>query len=513
MRSIKLNGVTITGDELEGVATVRDLLEKFEPVFHRSMLVVERKGEIEARTDKYTFTTTKGKFSTSMKERWHRIYKLWAGKDVNITSKNALIFSPVRLEDDETYTPSLLRLRRGDIFLFRISSKETETYLGFALRDHEDQLFLPPDPRDAIIGRVTGGGGVLQHLEPGDIIKEITPEYRIESLVERLSFTDLIEDGMEIYTSLMIKLSESSPRSVESFLSYLRNNRGVLAVDEVTNSYIRSISPPIFETGVENNRSFRERGMVFMRNEGERKGSIYIYKKLRMPQHVMNLIGTITSGAELIDVARAGDTIAVHTDPVQVLLLGMTQIEAERVLQEAGIQHIRHGDTADDAIVVSQKPDTTIDAFKVGVVETEGIPPDKIIKVELFEEEAPRTAHYLKEVTGLYRSHLVGRFDIDTAIESLVLFRGKGKKAVVKPENTPEKGFVFEEGIIGVTNMTLPQEGAIGVRLIEDPTFGPTGEIGESTNIVGKVKEGLEILRGMRKGRVYFLDVTPRDEE
>ncbi|MHC1566087.1 MAG: methyl-coenzyme M reductase-associated protein Mmp3 [Candidatus Syntropharchaeales archaeon] len=512
MRSIKLNGNVISGDELDGVLTVKNLLEKFEPIFNRKMLVVERKGEMEARTDKYTFTTTKGKFTASMKEQWHPIYESWIGKEVNITGKNAVIFQAVEL-NAEIYTANSIKLRRGDIFLFKIGSRETESYLGIALTDYEDQLFLPPDPADAIIGRVIGGGRILQNLTAEDFIREIVPEYVIETLVDRLAFTDLIEDGMEIYTSMDIELSDKSSHSVESFLSYLRNYKGLISVDEVTQSYIRSISPPIFEPGIENNRAFRDRGMVFIRNEGERKNSIYCYKKLRMPHHAMNAVGTIRSGVELIDVAKQGDGIAVHTEPVQVFLVGMTQREAEGLLDDLGIKMVKQGDLSDNAIIVSQKPETTIEIFEKRVVETMAISPDRILRVELFEESAPMTVHYLKEVAGLYRNYLIGKLSIDVAIDSLTLFKGKGKKAIVKPENTPAKGAGFEEGVIGITNMRRPHEGAIGIRLVEDPTFGPTGEVAESTNLVGRVTQGLEIIRGIKRGDIYFLDVTPREEE
>jgi len=510
MRSIKFNGTTLPEEELDGITTVKSLVEKFESIFDRNMLVVERKGEIEARTDRYTFTTTKGKFQARMQERWHPIYEVWIGKRVDIIGKNAVIFSPAILDSDTKYSAGLVRLKRGDIFLFRIGSGDPETYLGIARTDHEDRLFLPPDTGDAIIGRVIGGGRtILQDLAMDDTMREITPEYEIESLLERLSFTDIVEDGMEIYTSIVLELSGTSSFSAESFLAYLRNNNGFLTVDEVSNSYIRSVSPPIFETGVENNRTFRDRGMAFVRNDGDRRNSIYFYKKLRMPQHYMNAFGTIRSGIELIDLARLGDRIAVHTSPVQVFLVGMNQYEAGELLEDLGITQVRRGEQADDAIIVSQQPDMTIEIFKQGKVETEAVAPDKLLRVELFEQVAPETVHYFKDVASLYRNHRIGKLVIAGAIESLTLFRGGKRRVMIKPENTPGEDAGVEHGLIGVTNMSRPHEGTIGIRLIDDPVFGPTGEIAASTNIIGRVNSGLEILDTMRKGDVYFLDVTP----
>ncbi|VUT27890.1 MAG: hypothetical protein SYNGOMJ08_00444 [Candidatus Syntrophoarchaeum sp. GoM_oil] len=512
MRTIKINGTEYTGDALAGITNVRVLLEKFEQTFHKQMIVVERKGEVEARTDKYTFATTKGKFTASMKERWHPIYELWVGQEVSITGKNAVIFSAVTFEDGETYHAGSIKLKQGDVYIFKIGSRAVESYLGIALKDHDDQLFLPSNPEDAIIGHVIGGGGILQNLGRDDTIRTIAPEYEVEALVDKLSFSDPIEDGMDIYTSIQIDLSDASPLSAESFLSYLRNNNGLLTVDEVTQSYIRSISPPIFEPGIENNRAFRDRSMAFIRNDGKRKNSIYFYKKPRMPQHYMNAIGTIRSGVGLIDIAKQGDKIAIHTDPVQVFLVGMTQGDAGRTLESIGIKQIRRGDAEDSAIIVSQIPELTMEIFETGEVETEAIVPDKILRLELFEEDAPISIHYFKEIAGLYRNHLVGKLSVDVAIDALTLFRGKGRRAIVKPENTLAKGARFEAGVIGITNMRRRHEGAIGIRVIADNTFGPTGEIADSTNIIGKVTGKLDILKGMKRGNVYFLDVTPRED-
>lgn len=45
----------------------------------------------------------------------------------------------------------------------------------------------------------------------------------------------------------------------------------------------------------------------------------------------------------------------------------------------------------------------------------------------------------------------------------------------ILPENTPEKKVLAGE--IGITNQAAKRMGTIGVRLIDDDLFSPTGEI------------------------------------
>ena len=91
------------------------------------------------------------------------------------------------------------------------------------------------------------------------------------------------------------------------------------------------------------------------------------------------------------------------------------------------------------------------------------------------------------------------------------LFRTE-KEAVkykeVLPENTPT-GTVLA-GEIGITNQSAKRMGTIGVRLVDDDLFGPTGEKFSSTNIIGRIIEP-ERLIGIEEGdAIYISEVTRR---
>ena len=277
-------------------------------------------------------------------------------------------------------------------------------------------------------------------------------------------------------------------------------------MDEDTYTYIMASNPVYFDIKPENNDSFRERGAVFVRNEGERRSCIYIYKEHRMPQRIMNKIGRIESGEEIIDVAKEGDKIAVETIPKHALFVGLTQKEAEEKMKEMDIEQERIGDESDEAIIVSQEPAYTMEVYKHRRVKTMGIPHEELIYIHFFEDKAPKTVHYMRNITGLYKNYPIGRLQIMVAMDSLVLFQMGGKKEALIHENLPTGK--IKAGLIGVTNMSRPSCGVIGIRLEESDEYGPTGEVFESTNIVGEVKKGLERVKNVKKGIIWFKDVT-----
>jgi hypothetical protein len=68
-------------------------------------------------------------------------------------------------------------------------------------------------------------------------------------------------------------------------------------------------------------------------------------------------------------------------------------------------------------------------------------------------------------------------------------------------------------GDIGVTNMSRPNRGLIGIRLQESPEFGPTGEEQHGTNIIGRFAGDLaSMMVGLKDGDIVYLretDVSP----
>jgi len=75
----------------------------------------------------------------------------------------------------------------------------------------------------------------------------------------------------------------------------------------------------------------------------------------------------------------------------------------------------------------------------------------------------------------------------------MITFEGNPREAAdLIPEATFEN--VSARGDLGVTNMSRPNRGLIGIRLEESEEFGPTGEERYGTNIVGKLVSDLERL-------------------
>ncbi|MHC1566918.1 MAG: methyl-coenzyme M reductase-associated protein Mmp3 [Candidatus Syntropharchaeia archaeon] len=483
---------------------LRSLIEEMKKEIRDDVLVVRRERETKIREGRYIFETEKGRFVVEIS--W-KGYDAWKGVGVNWSDPKRVVFGPAEF-GDEKYVRREVKRKKGDIFLFRTSSTSPDTYLGISLADHEEISFVPEAVENGVIGKISAGFLVAEKLSRDDKIKEILPDYRTESIVKKLPLNAPINEEMEIFTRMRIKLSSDSPSSVESFFTYLKNKGGVFEVDESTYTYVHSENPIYFDIPPENNTSFRERGGVFIRNEGERKNSIYIYKESRMPQSSLNKIGEVVEGIELAEIAKKGDKILIQTEPSPVFVIGMTQRDAEEYLKNLNILQERIGNTDDNSIVVAQYPPNSLGIHSSGKVKTEGVDPDDLLYIEFFEEEAPETVEYVRNVTELYKNYPIGKFEVLVSTDSLVLFKGKGKKEVIREhENLPE-GRV-EPGILGMTNMSRPQYGILGVRFTPSDEFGPTGEPFESTNIFGRVVRGLDKLKDKKKV-AWFKDVTKR---
>jgi len=66
---------------------------------------------------------------------------------------------------------------------------------------------------------------------------------------------------------------------------------------------------------------------------------------------------------------------------------------------------------------------------------------------------------------------------------------------------------MVKAGEIGVTNQAAKNAGLVGVKLIDDSRYGPSGEKFLATNIVGRILEP-EKLRSVREEEtVYVLEV------
>ena len=147
------------------------------------------------------------------------------------------------------------------------------------------------------------------------------------------------------------------------------------------------------------------------------------------------------------------------------MTLGMTQIDATKLLKTRGIEQIKDAIVVeDDAIIVKQDPKFTMEMINQKQVKTFGVTDDKIVYVEI-SDLAPKSSWYFQKITGLLDSP-VGSLDVLFAFPGMKVIMFKGNQRESKnliPENIPIK--CVEAGQIGVTNMSRRQIGPIGVDL------------------------------------------------
>jgi len=87
----------------------------------------------------------------------------------------------------------------------------------------------------------------------------------------------------------------------------------------------------------------------------------------------------------------------------------------------------------------------------------------------------------------------------------MVTFDGNYSEAgYLVPENEFKE--MVLKGDLGVTNMSRPNRGLIGIRLQESDEFGPTGEERYGTNLAGKVLSDLgTLMRDLKDGDIIYL--------
>ena len=490
---ITINGAPMT---VEKGTKLKDLLKQIEPVdlSEEKFLVVSSKKE-KKFVEGYTLKTSLGRMMVDLNEDFEL-------KKINLawTSADVVVFGPISSEANASKSLISKEVKRNtnDIFLLH---GESESYLGFSLTNHMDTSLVQEGDENDTVGKVLAGATLLKKFGKNDFITDLEVRYETKSAIEKVDLNSTLVDGMDLYSHVLIELEKSSPISTETFLTYVNNNGGVLEIEDATNAYVRSENPIPFEIPVENNRTPRRVGYVFVRNSGTRAKSIYFYRSNFMRQVRLNCIGKITNGLDLIKVTKPGERLLIRTNPTRVFVVGMSQLKAGDLLSEYGITQERSGDMADNSIVVSQSPSITMEIGDK--ITTFGIPPEDLIHIRFYEDEAPLSTNYLKNVSGFYRNYPIGKLNIVATSESIVMLDTYGKKEAIVHENVPETGDV---GLLGITNMSRPWYGMIGVRLTPDDQYGPTGELLQSTNIIGKIQKGFDKLNSL-KSELYFTEV------
>jgi putative methanogenesis marker protein 3 len=470
--------------------------------------IVKGRGEKSLQTNSYWLNTTKGKLriellDTTLQGIWQEVLEKIVGSDIRWASADSLAFGP--FASSLPWSRDAHEYNRWDVVLGAAGFESNNTHLIFIRKRHIAAYGSPK--AGGILGRIAGGKITLDRLEIGDRILSIEPIVEWQDLTEKLATLDLgtlLEEGMEIFTCLEADLIMDAPKGAEFFLALTRD--GTFKVDSISSSYISSDQLLGERIGFEH-RQPRLEGAVTIRTSGRGLGRIFIYKADRTSNPGHSVVAEVTSGMDLVKLAEPGQLITIRVKPERILLMGLRLSQALHTLKERDIQTEVDGPEGEDAVVVNQEPGTTMDIIKNKKVKLTTIPAKRLVAIELYYENAPKTLDYFRHVTGL-KERPVGPLPIYFVYENTVLFKPEIEAISYKellPENKPTEN--VPAGSIGVSNQVARKIGLIGVRLVDDKRYGPSGEKFEATNIIGRVLEP-EKLKDVSEGEtVYVLEV------
>ncbi len=499
--SITLGDDATLGDALDaaGVSPPEDVI----------IGVVKGRGEKAKKTNSYWLSTAKGKIriellETGMQNVWHRCVDEIVDLEARWADSRAVAFGP--LFASLTPTRQEHEYDRWEVVLGASGFEADRVQFVFVKRRHTAAYGVPDENR-GVFAAIVGGKDILDELEKGDMILSVDPIVEWEDLTEKTVTKDrtlLISEGMEIYTTLRIDLVEAAPYGSEFVLAATRDD--IFSIDAVTSSYISSdilLTEPIqFE-----HREPRSEGAVTVRTTGRGAGRIFIYKSDRtsLPSH--SLVGRVTSGMDLAKLVGPGQRIAVKVNPSRVMLMGLPLKEALDIASDRKLDAVVEGHEDEDAVVVGQDPATTMKVVKEGKVKLTTVPSDRLVAIELYDDLAPRSLDYFRHVVGL-KEKPVGPLPIYFVYENTVLFKPVISATSYKelmPENKPTDKVLAGE--IGVTNQAAKRAGLVGVKLVDDKKYGPSGEKFTATNIIGRVID-LDKLRDVKEDEtIYLLEV------
>ncbi len=501
MISIEVNGQKL---EVKDDSSLKDAIE-LAKVFYipgTTIGILKAGAKKEEATSEYKIFTTKGEFGIELvgdSTLWNKFSHNFFNIKAHWATNNSIAFGPV--ETDVLPERAEKKYNRYDVFFGTGGYDAKNTYLLFAKERHVSDY---GSPKDAVIAKVISGKSIITGLKQRDTLIKIEPVIKWETLLDKVSTADLfikLEDGMKIFTYFKVELASEAPEGAEHFLALIRKK--IFSVDTFSNSFI-SDNALKGEGCQYEHWDARSEGSVAVRTEGIGNGQIYIYKEDRTSSAVHSVVGHVSGGIELIKIAPEGSKLAVLSNPERVMVLGMGFDEAEKMLEKRGLKMERRGYTGEDAIIVEQNPDTTIEIIEAGEVTALGVSSDKIIDVKLYDELAPKTLDFFRHSLRL-KDRPLGPLYVFYTYENTFLFRSEKEAEAYKeinPENVPKTKVAAGE--IGVTNQAAKRYGMIGVRLTDDKKYGPTGEKFECSNIIGKVIEP-ERLKGVKAEDVVYI--------
>lgn len=508
MVNITLNGKKTAVDE----GTILDAIRNSRAPYADGCLVALTKDAetIRHETDMFLISTSKGDIKIQLNNSkisnfWREIYLGFKDTKVMWVERSDAAIGTLKVPESPEPVSRPRKYSKWDVALGFAGFEKGQVNIIFSIMDHEGTYGTPDD---GIFGKVVGGKNVILDLGKGDAIVDVQPVWQEFSsgYAEAADPHAKVKEGMNLVTYLEVSIDRKADLSAEYFLTVTSN--GVLEVDGTSSSFVRCRGIRDIEIDEKNNDIARHQGCVTVRNSGLNEGEIFFYKSDRFSTSSHNIVGTIVHGGELISIAREKSLITIRTDIPRLVVIGMTQAEAEALLRSNGIEVTRAGGKKDTDIVVSQEPANTLDIKRFGEVNIFGMPDEEVLKIELYTHIAPETVQYFK-IVGRMLEKPVGSFNVkfkDRDMGMTVFGHKADFPRPLIPENNPVSDVPAYE--IGVTNMSRKNAGMIGIRDRDDTTYGPTGEKFEAINIIGKVVGGFDALGKVMKNGVVYMRIV-----
>ncbi len=467
--------------------------------------IVKGRGEKSLQTNSYWLNTTKGKLrieliDNDLQRIWHENIEKISRSTVRWASVDGVAFGP--FASTISFEHDAQEYNRWEVVLGAAGFDRENTQVIFIRRRHTAAYGTPKS--GGVLGHIVGGKNTLDRLQSGDEILSIEPIVEWQDITSKQATTDLalpMEEGIEIFTEVRAELIEDAPIGAEFFLALTRN--GTIKVDSVSSSYVSSDQlltvPIIFE-----HREPRLEGVVTVRTSGRGLGRIFIYKQDRTSNPGHSAVARITSGMDMIKLAGPGQLITVEVSPKRIMLMGSSLKDALEEMQKREIETEVEGYEGEDAVVVKQEPGETMSILKHKKVRIVSIPASRLVSVQLYDDLAPKTLDYFRHVTGL-KERPVGPLPVYFVYENTLLFKPEIDAVTLKellPENKPTGP--VPAGSIAVSNQVSKKIGLVGMKLVDDKRYGPSGEKFEATNVIGRVLEP-EKLRDVSEGETIYI--------
>ena len=508
---IKINGEEM--DVADG-SSVQDVIDETNAPYTPGSIVclIKGKKELEKNSDKYKIKTSKGSIILQLDESeeakplvdvWKSQYEEFVDLDIRWSTPTEVAVGPIVTDLEPTHDE--YKYFEGDVVLSLSSFSNESTHL-IMLKGNTTNVYSVPPYNKGIFAHIIGGKKTLENLTDDDKVIGIEPIIERSTTTDSASVSDLstvLEEGNELYTYISFEVDDNSPVCVEHLFSIIKDGRIKVSYD--SESFIGIYELEGLDKPKEDTTQ-RLRGTMTIRNTGKGVGKLFIYRENRVLTPSHTTVGKIVKGMEIIDIAKENDFITVKSEQEKLVLLNQTQGEVNKILSEAGVEHLIDGLVDDDAIIVEQNPRHTIDILKEGQVITKAVKKEDICKIK-FVDNAPRSVKYFKRLSGLLENP-VGKIKVHFAVPGMHILIFEGDKKAAKglvPENNPVDKVI--RGQIGITNMSSKSAGLIGIRFEDNVEFGPTAETFGATNIIGDIVSDYDYLEELKEGvEVYVTE-------